>query len=198
MKVLFLTNNENSHGLYTWLKEVKNEEVILFSERCTFEDVKRIKPEIIISYNYRFIINQDIISFISNRIINLHVSLLPWNRGAHPNVWSFLEDTPKGVTIHLIDEGLDTGDILVQKEVHFDEETETLKTSYNKLHMEIQDLFKENWEALKSCRIKPSKQSGKGSIHFIKEFEKIKQSINFEGWNISIKQLKKRYKEIKR
>ena len=60
-------------------------------------------------------------------------------------MWSFLEDTPKGVTIHYIDEGIDTGDIIVQKEVFIDEDKETLKSSYEILNKEIQALFKENW-----------------------------------------------------
>ena len=64
----------------------------------------------------------------------MHISLLPWNRGYHPNIWSFLEDTPKGVTIHYINEGIDTGDIIVQKEIVIDEDKETLKSSYEILH----------------------------------------------------------------
>ena len=65
--------------------------------------VKKINPNFIISYNYRFIFKQEIVNYVKNNIINLNISLLPWNRGAYPNVWSFLEDAPKGVTIHIID-----------------------------------------------------------------------------------------------
>jgi len=75
---------------------------------------------------------------LGNRAINLHPSLLPWNRGAHSNFWSFLEDTPKGVTIHIIDEGIDTGDILLQKKIKFDQSKETLRSSYGRLQQELQ------------------------------------------------------------
>ncbi|MCL0081308.1 hypothetical protein M1N64_03665 [Peptococcaceae bacterium] len=44
------------------------------------------------------------------RAINLHISFLPWNRGADPNFWSFIENAPVGVSIHYLDEGIDTGD----------------------------------------------------------------------------------------
>ena len=40
-------------------------------------------------------------------------------QGAHPNFWSFYDNTPSGVTIHLIDAGIDTGDVLYQKKLIF-------------------------------------------------------------------------------
>ena len=98
-----------------------------------------------VSYRYRSIIKKPIIDFLRGRIINLHISLLPFNRGADPNLWSFLENTPKGVTIHYVDSGLDTGDIIAQKEIDFDVETETLATTYDKLNTEIIHLFEEHW-----------------------------------------------------
>ena len=73
-----------------------------------------------VSYRFRHIIRQETIECLEGKIINLHISYLPWNRGADPNLWSFLEDTPKGVSIHYVDPGMDTGDIIAQKEVIFD------------------------------------------------------------------------------
>jgi len=49
-------------------------------------------------------------------IINLHPSLLPIGRGADPIPWSIIGEQLQGVTIHIIDSGLDTGGILSQKE----------------------------------------------------------------------------------
>ena len=54
-----------------------------------------------------------------NNIINLHISYLPYNRGAHPNFWSFVENTPSGVSIHQVDSGIDTGKIVIQKQINF-------------------------------------------------------------------------------
>lgn len=85
---------------------------------------------------------------MQGQIFNLHISLLPYNRGASPNFFSFIENTPKGVTIHQIDEGLDTGPILAQKELFFDESKETFASGYEKLILEIQMLFKENWSSI--------------------------------------------------
>ena len=48
-------------------------------------------------------------------IVNLHKAYLPYNKGAHPNFWSFAENTPSGITIHVIDSGIDTGNIIYRK-----------------------------------------------------------------------------------
>ena len=66
--------------------------------------------------------------------VNLHVSYLPWNRGADPNFWSIVEGTPKGITIHKMNYALDKGDIIIQQPIQEFPDTETLETSYNHLH----------------------------------------------------------------
>jgi len=194
MKILFLSNNEITYPLVEWLKNDKNEEVICSTNRITPEYLKEILPDMIISYNYRYIIKEDVLEYYDKWIINLHTSYLPWNKGADPNLWSFLDDTPKGITIHLIDKGVDTGDILLQKRVYFDEEKETLLSSYKELHVEIQNLFKINWENIKTKHLVPKRQSEEGSMHYIKDFGKVRGILGEEGWDISITELKRRYK----
>lgn len=160
---MFLTNNEISENLINWLRNDAKEDVIVSNDIISKEMVEQHKPDILISYNYRYLIKKDVLDLLSHRAINLHTSLLPWNRGAYPNVWSFLEDTPKGVTIHYIDEGLDTGNIIVQKEVFIDEEKETLKSSYEILNREIQEVFKKNWDKIKADQLQSQKQRGGGA-----------------------------------
>lgn len=101
--------------------------------------------DFVVSYGYRHIIKSDVVNHLKDRIINLHISYLPWNRGADPNLWSFLEDTPKGVTIHYMDEGVDTGDIIAQKELCFNNGQHTLATTYAYLQEEMISLFKATW-----------------------------------------------------
>ena len=194
MKILFLTNNDISLDLCEWLKN-NEKQVILYNKKLTLNELINLNPDFLISYNYKYIINKDVLKETKGKAINLHISYLPWNRGAYPNVWSFLENTPKGVTIHLIDEGIDTGDILVQKEILINEEEHTLKSSYILLHEEIQKLFKENWEKIKNREIIQKAQKGQKTIHYKKDFEKIKPLVVQKGWHISIKELKKFYKE---
>lgn len=145
--------------LAEWLKN-QGDDVVHTGQKVDLNMVKEHKPDMIISHNYKYLLTSEIIKYPKYGCINLHISLLPWNRGAYPNVWSFLMDTPKGVTIHYIDEGIDTGDIIIQKEVFIDEEKETIKSSYEILHREIQCLFKENWGKIKTGTIKAKEQTG--------------------------------------
>jgi methionyl-tRNA formyltransferase len=198
MRILFLTNNQNTQPLIDWLKNSAKEEVIVWHERLIRKHIEELQPDLIISYNYKFLVKEEILDMLPNRMINLHISLLPYNRGSNPNVWSFLEDTPKGVTIHLIDRRIDTGDILFQKEVMFEEEQETLTSSYEKLHKEIQSLFIENWGTIKNFSIIPEGQPTGGSTHSIKDFEKFKNILGEEGWDVGVSKLKRRYKKLQK
>jgi|GEM_PF-702833 len=193
-KILFLTNNENSYQLANWLKN-NNEDIKIFSEKLSIEFVQKYNPSFLVSYNYKYIIPENILLFFrKGRAINLHISYLPWNKGSNPNFWSFVENTKKGVTIHILEKGLDTGEIIVQKLVKFNEEKDTLASSYTKLHKTIVNLFIKYWYKIKFDKIKYKKQSEKGSYHIMSDFNKIKCVMEEnDGWNISIKKLKELY-----
>lgn len=167
--ILLLSNNRNVFPLYQWLNE-QEESVYLYSGKLTEEQIRVLSPDWIISYNYGRLIPKYLIELVENRIINLHISYLPWNKGSDPNFWSFMENTPKGVTIHQLSDGLDEGDILLQKELYFDERVETFQTTYDALNHEIVSLFQENWDRIKKRFVTPKKQMGKGSHHRRKDF----------------------------
>ena len=161
---MLLSNNENIKGMYQWLLQ-RGYEVKLYHDPLTLEVVEQFAPELVISYNYRHIIKGDVIRYMENAIINLHISFLPWNKGADPNIWSFIDDTPKGVTIHRLEEGLDTGRIIWQRELQFDEDAETLSSTYQKLNEEIVKLLMEHWENLEAGDYPLREQEGEGSYH---------------------------------
>ena len=186
--VLFLSNNHNTDTLFQWLKE-QGEPVYRFSNKLTPEMIRELEPAFIISYNYRHIIKEDVIEAMKGRIINLHTSYLPYNRGASPNVFSFLENTRKGVTIHVLDKGLDTGDILCQKELFFDESKETFASSYERLLEEMNQLFRENWKAIRAGKIVPRRQEGEGSYHTMKDLQAIREKKPFT-WDTVIQEYK--------
>lgn len=73
-------------------------------------------PDLIVSYGYRHIIrDKEIIERFAGKMWNLHISLLPHGKGANPIKRAILEGFPMGVTIHEIDEGVDTGRIVAQR-----------------------------------------------------------------------------------
>ncbi len=187
--VLFLTNNENTLDLFEWLR-AQGERVFRIRNKITLEMVKGLMPSLIVSFNYRHRIPKDVLDYMGDRVINLHTSLLPYNRGSSPNFFSFLENTPKGVTIHLVDENLDTGNILIQKELFFDEEKETFASTYARLLEEIKTLFKDNWPAIKAGSITPVRQTGQGSVHRMKELDEIRRETPFD-WDTVIADFKR-------
>lgn len=195
MKILFLSNNEISNDLLIWLTDAEKN-VVYYDKPLDLKYIKTMYPDIIISYNYKYIIKPDVISFMNGKIINLHISLLPWNRGASPNFWSFIDNTPKGVTIHYVDAGLDTGDIIAQKELYFNENEESFRTSYYKLHKEITALFSQVWEEIKNdtCKRIQQKDLCGGSYHSIADFDNAIKNINF-SWDDSISVVKQKIKQ---
>lgn len=176
--ILFATNNDNTEALYRWLKQ-REPAVYKVENKLTPEMVEQLAPSFIVSFNYRHLIPEEVLRLMPGRIINLHTSFLPFNRGSAPNFFSFWDNTPKGVTIHLMDKGLDTGDILCQREIVFDEEQETFASSYDKLLEAIQELFQINWEQIKTGKIVPRSQTGEGTFHRKRELEEIRKEHPF-------------------
>ncbi|MBA7506955.1 dTDP-4-amino-4,6-dideoxyglucose formyltransferase [subsurface metagenome] len=105
-------------------------------------------------------------------VINLHPAFLPYNKGANPNVWSIIEGTPSGVSLHFIDEGIDTGPIIEREKVNSDY-TDTGKTLYEKLEKASIKLFKQKWESIKNDNFSIIKTKEKGSMHYVKDFHSL-------------------------
>lgn len=154
--------------------------------------VAKQKFDFCISYGYPFILNEDILGIFNSNIVNLHISYLPWNRGSYPNFWSFFEGTPNGVTIHRIDKGMDTGPILLQEEVIFDINKETLRTSYLFLSATIESLLVKNLEGILNQKIKPCPQEGSGSKHIDKDFFKLIQFLDEPWWDTPVRKIYKK------
>ncbi len=148
----------------------------------------RFEIQFAVSHGYRHMIPSSVLRKLPDRIINLHISFLPWNKGADPNLWSFLEDTPKGVTIHFVDEGLDTGDIIAQRQVFFHSPDETLATTYQKLQAEMIRLFQEMWPLIKVGRNPRQKQTPGGTFHRSSDKQAF-QGLLTLGWDTPVRNL---------
>ena len=76
--------------------------------------IRELKAEIAVSVLFGYILKPGFLDLMPKGCINVHPAYQPYNRGAYTNVWSIVEKTPAGVTVHYIDEGVDTGDIIPQ------------------------------------------------------------------------------------
>ena len=186
-KILFLGHSNSP--IIKWL--IDNNEIVQSTEEKITKDYVNINQfDFLISYGYKFIIRKEILDMFPHKAINLHISFLPFNRGADPNFWSFIDETPKGVSIHYIDDGIDTGDIIVQKKVSFANlDRQTLATTYKILHNEIQTLFYENWDSIKKQKIKRIPQKGKSTSHKSKDKIEFIHLIEQDMWNTKVTKL---------
>ena len=123
--ILFLGYSESETPIVSFLKDY-GYEVEVFNGKVS--DLSEF--ELVVSFGYKHILTKATLSTANRDPINLHTSFLPFNRGMHPNFWSHYENTPSGVTIHHIDSGIDTGDIIVQKRVNFSSSETTFRQTW--------------------------------------------------------------------
>lgn len=192
MRILFLTNSDVSAPLVEWLKP--RNELIVQSEPITADYVMSLRPDIAVSYSYRHLVRSATLDTLPGRFVNLHISYLPFNRGADPNFWSLVEGTPSGVSIHLMSPGVDEGDILAQEVVEIDQANHTLKSSYDVLQAQIQALFRKNWASIADGTVKPFLQPAGGSVHYARQLAAIRDAVlGPEGWHVPVTTLRQRY-----
>ncbi|MCC6952955.1 MAG: formyl transferase, partial [Deltaproteobacteria bacterium] len=107
----------------------------------------------------------------SQGFVNTHPSYLPYNRGKHYNFWALVEQCPFGVTLHFIDGGVDTGDIIAQQEIPYSWE-DTGESLYRRAQIAMFELFRETYPHLRSGGITRHKQDlSVGTAHKANELE---------------------------
>lgn len=85
--------------------------------------IKSLNLDLIVCVNFDQILKKDIINLPTIGCINTHASLLPKYRGRAPLNWAMINgEKYSGVTVHFIDEGIDTGDIILQEKIKIDED----------------------------------------------------------------------------
>lgn len=91
-------------------------------EATVISKIKSLNPDFIVVVAYGKILPKDVLDIPKHGCINVHGSLLPKYRGAAPIQWSIINgERQSGVTTMLMDEGLDTGDILYSRTVNIDD-----------------------------------------------------------------------------
>ncbi len=182
--IYFFGYSKKKTRLINFLKKKNFEIKTLYNKRLTHKIARR--ADLIISFGYRKLIPKKIINSTKRPIINLHISYLPYNKGAHPNFWSFVDNTPKGVTIHEINKNIDDGPIIFRKKITFSNlENQTLETTHSFLIKEIENLFIKNFSIILKKKYKKKNLKSKGTIHYKKDFPK-----KIKSWKIKINNLK--------
>lgn len=185
-KCLFLGYKKNQTSLINFLKK-KNFRIKNYQKTPPLKIFKQ--SDFILSFGFRKIISEDIIKKLKKPIFNIHLSYLPFNRGAHPNFWSFIENTPAGVSIHKIDKGIDTGNIILRKKIYFNtslNKFSTFKKTYNFLFQEAEKFFKKNFNKIYNKKYKKILINHKGTFHYKTDLPKW-----VKNWDMNISLAKK-------
>jgi methionyl-tRNA formyltransferase len=144
--VFFAGGNIVANKVLSFLTSRRENLIHVFNEKDEINAgiVTSYLPDVIITCYWPYLLKPEMINIPKYGCINFHPALLPKNRGWYPSVWEVLIGGTAGVTLHLIDEGADTGPIIAQREFPI-KETDTGGTVYEKSQSEIISLFEEIW-----------------------------------------------------
>jgi len=145
-------------------------------------EIESLKPDLGVVVAYGKILPEEVFLIPKYKTINVHFSLLPKYRGAAPINWAIIKgEKITGVTIFFIDEGLDTGDIIVQKEVEIATEDDSITLEKKLVEAGIPLLFEAIEKIEKSGdEICVTKQKGEPSYAPL-----LKKSDGKIDWNSS-------------
>lgn len=126
--------------------------------------LRDLRPDYILSIHFPLLIPREILDIPSAGTLNLHPAYLPWNRGWNTATWAIEEGTPFGVTLHWVDEGLDTGDIALQRNIPVSP-SDTAHSLYQRaLQVEV-ELFREALPLLKANALPRIPQKQGATMH---------------------------------
>ena len=154
--------------------------------------VDEFSPDIILSSGYDRLLRPDTVKKFSDRIINLHAAYLPWARGIGTTLFATLLRYPYGVSVHYINEGLDTGDLIARNILHPDP-NDTLRTIYTKLLESTQELFFKSLPQICNNESRRTSQEQFGEIKTARSRAQFEALMDLcpEGYDTSISDLEK-------
>lgn len=146
-------------------KNIKIKGIENINNQVNIEILKNIKPDFIFVIGISQLIKKEILEIPKYGCIGLHPSLLPKNRGRAVIPWTILnEEKETGVTLFKIDEGIDSGNILLQRKIKL-EKRENANTLYKKILITIKEIVKMDVEKLIEREIKEIKQEEKKATY---------------------------------
>lgn len=143
--------------------------------------IKDIEPDFIFGVHFPYIIKKEVLNIPKKGFLNLHPSFLPFNRGWHTPSWAILDKTPIGATLHFMSEGLDTGDVINQRQLDI-APNDTANSLYQKLKKLEFNVFMEALPTLLSGNIQRTPLNfANGTVHKRRElFDSEIQRIDIE------------------
>lgn len=149
------------------------------TRRQLASQLREFAPDLCVLAWWPYLLKPDVLRIPTVGCLNFHPSLLPHGRGKAPNFWSLVEQTPFGVTLHWVDEGIDSGDIAFQREIPITWE-DTGKTLYQKSLDAMVELFESCWPDIRRGNIPRIRQSEQTICHYQRDLEAASE-IDLDG-----------------
>lgn len=131
------------------------------------EELRKLSADVFVVAAFGQILSKEILEMPKWGCLNIHASLLPKYRGSSPIQWTVINGEEKsGVTIMQMDEGVDTGDILYQKEILLDRK-ETGESLFDKLSVLGAEAIVEALSLLEEGKLKPVPQNKEEASHTV-------------------------------
>lgn len=172
--------NKTDNGINSWQRSLKSAALLNGIDIVDEEYLYRKSDLLFLSLEYDRIIKVE--RFRSKKLYNVHFSYLPDYKGMYTSVLPILfNDSSTGVTLHRINNGIDTGDIIDQRKITLSEGT-TSENLYYQLTNEGVEIIKSNLNSLLKDEFESHPQSAINSRYFKKGY------INFANVEIDTNQ----------
>ena len=153
--------------------------------------LRRQRIDLLVCFGYAKILRQKVLRRVTG--INIHLGYLPYNRGSMPDLWAILEDSPRGVTIQCISNGVNTGDVISQIEVPLPSSGRvTLQSASDHLVDQAIDLFARTWPDIRAGRNKRVRQGAGGTEHSLAQAASLSSLLNEEGRALPLEEFRSR------
>jgi len=161
---LVIIPNADDPGFATWQQSIRSTADRLGVREVALGDVYPVENLLLLSLEFDKLLRPA--RFASRRLFNIHFSYLPKYKGMYTSIWPILNDeSGSGVTLHHIDRGIDTGDVVAQKAFALTSDN-TSRELYFKYSQAAYEILLENFEDLLHDRQFARPQSATGSTYY--------------------------------
>jgi methionyl-tRNA formyltransferase len=152
-----------------------------FREPAGIAELKAMDIDYLLSIHFPYILPAEVLDIPRIGTLNLHPACLPYNRGWHTPSWAIADQTPYGATLHWVDQGLDTGDIALQRCVKVGA-ADTAHELYQRVLSAELALLDEAIPAFRTGTLPRIPQSSSGTCHRTVDLESMRrQNLDESG-----------------
>ncbi|WP_348653133.1 formyltransferase family protein [uncultured Sulfurimonas sp.] len=169
-----LKNYAKKHNIdYVKNKNINSEEFISY--------ISKFECDLFVSMSFNQIFKTEIINLPKYKTINCHAGMLPFYRGRNILNWALINDEKEfGITVHYVDEGIDTGDIILQRSYPISD-NDNYKTLLERAYVDCADILYDSIIMFKEGSVEAKKQIEIHPIGFYCSQRKIGDEIL--NWN---------------